>query len=660
MDARKSEAAGMIGPALPHYAAVVNPRDAWPKLFAGCMERGAAWWNVSDVFPPRMNVPPVTSGSLGERAGASISPGGVGAQQIHARLAAFAEEGESATRALLELVRSMVDARAVALVPAGGEAQDACVVSMRGVAAAGVIAAAAKLRGAAMVVQPAAELGTDATLIGVPLVREQVERAWLVTILGVVSNRELPGIAALLQALAGFFLYREERRSGAELEQVVERMSALLELLRRVGAEEDFDKASRVAVDEVRAYLGCQRVVLGLARGGAVQVRAISGVARVDPKSPAHQPIEAAMREAMREGQRVEFHGGAAKSDGTLAHEMLALESGAARLMTLPLPAHRGAVLVEWESEPDAPGERLAAATAPFVAPLFDLLVRARPNPVLFAARRWWRDSSARRRRTTVAAAGALVLLLACPFHYRVGADCRLVPTVKRVIAAPFEGQLRKSHVQPGDHVTEGQALAEMDNRDVRLREAELLAARERSLKQRDRALSNTGEGSDFAAAQVADFEARSVAEELALVRRKIEMLEVKSPLTGVVLAGDLRRDEGRPVQQGQVLFEVAPLEEMIVEVEVPDREISRVRAGMPVTFRLEAGGRRESRIERVHPQSEPRDGRNAFVCEAPLSNDSDLRPGMRGRAKIESDRRPLAWILGHRLWEWIVTTLWW
>lgn len=584
-----------------------------------------------------------------------------GTQQLHSHLAALAEAGESATRGLLEFVRLIVQARAVALLPVGGAAaRDACVVTTRDLPAAAVMSASAGLRGHALVVQSAPELGADSTLIGVPLVRDQVERAWLVTILGTANARELPGIAALLQAIAGFLLYREERRASTELESVVERMSALLEVLRRVGAEEDFGKVCRVAVDEVRAYLGCKRVVLGLARSGALHVRAISGVARVDAKSPAHQPVEAAMREAMRAGQRVDFRGGEAKTADTLAHEMLAIETGAAWLVTLPLPAGRGAVVLEWEAEPDAASARLVDATAPFVPPLFDLVVRARPNPAIFAARRWWRDSSDGRRRLALGCSVALVALMAWPFHYRIGADCRLAPTVKRVIAAPFEGQLSKSHVQPGDRVIEGQTLAEMDNRDVRLREAELLAARERAIKQRDRAMSNTGEGADFAAAQVAEYEARSVGEELALVQRKISLLEVKTPLAGIVLSGDLRRDEGRPVQQGQVLFEVAPLEEMIVEVEVPDHEISRVRVGMPVTFRLEAGGSRESRVGRVHPQSEPRDGRNVFICEAEISNDADLRPGMRGRAKIESDRRPLVWILGHRLWEWIVTTLLW
>ena len=112
------------------------------------------------------------------------------------------------------------------------------------------------------------------------------------------------------------------------------------------------------------------------------------------------------------------------------------------------------------------------------------------------------------------------------------------------------------------------------------------------------------------------------------------------------------------------MLREVAPLDAMIVEIDVPDREVSRVRAGEPVRVRLEAfgGGRWESTVSRLHPQSEQREGRNIFIGEADIAADhvAELRPGMRGRATIESDRRPLAWILGHRFWDWLVTTLFW
>jgi multidrug efflux pump subunit AcrA (membrane-fusion protein) len=239
-----------------------------------------------------------------------------------------------------------------------------------------------------------------------------------------------------------------------------------------------------------------------------------------------------------------------------------------------------------------------------------------------------------------------------------------VTPVTKRVVAAPFDAVLRHAFVRPGDRVVEGAALGELDNRELQMKEGELVAARARALKQRDRAMSNAGEGADTAAAQVAHLEAQSLEQELALVQRKLGLLQVTAPLAGVVVSGDLRRAEGQPVRQGEVLWEVAPLDEMIVEVEVPAREISRIRAGQPVKVRLEGlGGSWTTTVERIHPQSEPRDGRNVFICEAPLRNPgaaTDFRPGIRGRAAVESDRRPLGWILGHQLWDWLVTTLFW
>jgi multidrug resistance efflux pump len=323
-------------------------------------------------------------------------------------------------------------------------------------------------------------------------------------------------------------------------------------------------------------------------------------------------------------------------------------------------------VLLEWSSAPNPASAPVAEAAAPFVPVLFELLDRARPNPALFAVQRVWRKASAQRRRTVIAGAVVLLALLVCPFHYHVGADCRIAPTVKQVVAAPFDGQLRKSLVRPGDPVQEGQLLGELDNRELKLKEAELSAQRERALKQRDRAMSGTdkNEGADFAAAQVANFEAQSVGQELELVRRKLDMLQVKAPLTGVIVSSDLRRAEGQPVPRGQVLWEIAPLDSVIVEIDVPDRDVSHVKEGQAVGVRLEAfgGGHWDTTLRRVHPQSEQRDGRNVFIGEADIAANrvGELRPGMRGRATIITGRKPLFWIIGHRFWDWLVTSLFW
>ena len=117
-------------------------------------------------------------------------------------------------------------------------------------------------------------------------------------------------------------------------------------------------------------------------------------------------------------------------------------------------------------------------------------------------------------------------MLLAWPFSYPIKTDCQITPTVKRIVTAPFDGQLRKTFVEPGDQVEEGQILGNLESRELLLKEAELTAGRERALKQRDKAMTDEGEGLDFAAAQLAQFEAQRIGEELMLVKRRLAFLK--------------------------------------------------------------------------------------------------------------------------------------
>ena len=52
---------------------------------------------------------------------------------------------------------------------------------------------------------------------------------------------------------------------------------------------------------------------------------------------------------------------------------------------------------------------------------------------------------------------------------------------------------------------------------------------------------------------------------------------------------------------------------------------------------------------------AEQRQAENVFVGEVRIQPNELLRPGMRGRAKIESAKRPLFWVLFHRAWDKIV-----
>jgi biotin carboxyl carrier protein len=575
------------------------------------------------------------------------APGLPDGTRVQEQLAALTEGGE--IRPLLEFLRTLLNARALAVFPTSDRPGAASVaVTTRGILATSLEPLAARLGNAtAAVVENAESLGADGYTIAVPVLRDN-HPLWVLIAQFVVSNqRDLQSYLVILQSVAGYLLYREQRLASEDIHWVLGRTSGLLDVFRRAGAEEDYEKACRIAVDALCDYLGCSRVVYA----NGARLAAMSGISKLDTKSPVHQPTETAMREAVLEGERVDFP--ATKS--ALAHEFLAKATGAASITTVPFG--KRACLFEWDAEPDHQMPAL-----PFVPPLFELLERARPHPAAFFFRRAWTKASANRRKAIAAALALCATILVWPVHYTIKCDCRLVPKTKRVIAAPFDGLLGRTKVQPGDRVQHGDALVALDSRELKLKEAELIASRDQALKKRDRAMSNP-DGVDFSAAQVAAFEAAGVAEELSLVQQKLAVLDIRAPISGMVVAGDLRRAEGQPVKQGQVLFELAPLEEMLVEIDVPDREFSRVRTGMPVAFRMEAysGWSGDSQVARLYPQSEQRDGKNIFVAEAPVSGAApDLRPGMRGRAAIEGDRKPIAWIIGHRFVDWVKTAIWW
>jgi len=52
----------------------------------------------------------------------------------------------------------------------------------------------------------------------------------------------------------------------------------------------------------------------------------------------------------------------------------------------------------------------------------------------------------------------------------------------------------------------------------------------------------------------------------------------------------------------------------------------------------------------KVHPRAELRDQTTVFIAEVHLDNsDNRLSPGMSGRARIETRKRSIGWILFHR-----------
>jgi len=246
---------------------------------------------------------------------------------------------------------------------------------------------------------------------------------------------------------------------------------------------------------------------------------------------------------------------------------------------------------------------------------------------------------------------------MAVPMPYGVTCDCELQPVTRRFVAAPFEGALERALVEVGDTVSEGDVLARMDGKEVRWELAGNAAEYERAAKERDAHLADQ----KFGEAQLAKLQMERLSLTTKLLDHRTENLEVRSPIVGIVVSGELKRAEGVRLSMGQTLFEIAPLDRMIVEVEIPESELANVPSNTIASIRLEAfpNQRLEGKLKRICPRAELRNKQQVFVGEIELPNEAaQLKPGMRGRVSLEAGQSTLGWRLFHRTWNKV--RLWW
>jgi multidrug resistance efflux pump len=471
------------------------------------------------------------------------------------------------------------------------------------------------------------------------------------------------GEAASLAAMQAAGLLRLLAEMRGETERIRARFGRVAALIELIGASSqgiDFPECARMLANFLSETFECDLVALSLKTWRGHRVAAVSGeTGPAEAHSPGRRAILSHLSESMHQGRallyRREDHRKGGPASAPVAVPLREWYDPAVSYC-LPLVDRegkkRGAWLFVWKSEPRDLDEKraLIEASSPEVAPLLGLLHKAKPGAAVGTVLRLWKKGSISARRLVMVLGGAALFAALLPLPYPVRATCELQPVVRRVIAAPFDGILLRSTVRAGEVVRKGDLLAEMDGRELRSQLAEAIANRERAAKESDQALA---EGR-VAEARMAAFEAEGLAHEIELLEYRRGHLEVRSPIDGLVLQGDLERSEGAPLRVGDPLFEVGPLERLVAEVAVPATDVPLVRAGAKVTLKLESHATTTvaSVIGRVAPKSEWLEEKNVFLCEAEVANPAgDLRAGLKGKAKIEGPRRPLLWNLSRDAW---------
>jgi RND family efflux transporter MFP subunit len=254
---------------------------------------------------------------------------------------------------------------------------------------------------------------------------------------------------------------------------------------------------------------------------------------------------------------------------------------------------------------------------------------------------------------------GLLLLLSAVwPVAYRISAPATVEGRVQRAAVAPFAGFIQEASVRAGDRVKAGDVMARLDDRDLRLEEARWSAQAELAERKVREALAR----GTAAAMQLARAEGDEAVAQLALVRARLARAAVAAPFDGVVVRGDLSQQLGAPVEQGKVLFEVAPLDAWRVVLQVDERDVLDVRAGAEGELVLSSvpGEKHRIRVAKVAPVATAEEGRNSFRVEADVQGAAArIQPGMEGVGKVVAGEHSLLWIAFHRFGDWLRYTAW-
>jgi RND family efflux transporter MFP subunit len=229
---------------------------------------------------------------------------------------------------------------------------------------------------------------------------------------------------------------------------------------------------------------------------------------------------------------------------------------------------------------------------------------------------------------------------------------------VQRAIVAGVEGYIAEANARAGDVVRKGQLLGRLDDRDLTLERAKWAGRRDQFQREYREALAMH----DRIEVNILSAKLAQATAQLRLLDENLTRLQLVAPFDSIVVSGDLSQLLGSPVEKGQLLFQVAPLDGYRTILEVDERDIAYVKAGQSVELGLSALPREalSLTVERVTPVATAEDGRNFFRVEARLEHPAkSLRPGMEGVAKIQVDRRRLLWIATRRLIDWFRLWTW-
>ena len=484
-------------------------------------------------------------------------------------------------------------------------------------------------------------------------------------------EKELQHALRLLHWASAWLVDQRQQQALSVQEARIARLSLATDLVATAVQERRFGFSALAVANELAARLYCDRVSIGIEQDGSIEVQAISHTATFDRKTDLVRLIGDVMDEVLDLDIAIVYPVLDNDDDiGRVAHAELAAACKNISVCSAPLLDDGHAIgvvtLQRTSGEPfDAERVELCKTIGQLLGPILGLkrenergVWQRLRESASGGVRALFGPGHAGAKLVALVLAGLLIFFSLVTGDYRVASKTVIEGAVQRAAVAPFDGYIAESFVRAGDTVKKGQALCRLDDKDLKLEEMRWVSERALSERRFRQAVA----AQDRAAMAMVAAQIDQAQAQLSLVEEKLARANLVAPFDGIVVVGDLSQLLGTPVEQGKLLFEIAPLDDYRVILNVDERDVAEIKVGQEGELAL-AGIPYETMhfaVKQITPISISQDGRNFFRVEAQIDRPSDrLRPGMEGVGKVLVGERKLIWIWTHTLVDWLRLWTW-
>lgn len=405
-------------------------------------------------------------------------------------------------------------------------------------------------------------------------------------------------------------------------------------------------------VDNLQSRTGASRVSVGWNTSTETQLLAVSGVASLDANRALPRAIESVLRECHQTGRITHYPKGALSvgenarpvDKESIRHEHFHKQFGQPTLVSVPCVIEgqvNGAVLLEF---PDFATSKLDVQSLQDEVGLASVLLEAvamrKPNQGRIMRAFAWvkmaalQPDSLWQRLSVIGGFTAVLLALLYPFPQHATVRGTIQGADRQVLSATYDSQLTSVNARAGDEVKTGQVLAQFDRSQLQLERDTWESELKRIDALRVQAMTNKDRG------DVGELNAQAAAAraELDLIKLRMSQSEVTAPFDGLIVSGDVDDRLGASVEAGEVLFEIASLNDYELQLSVPEQHAAHVTQGASGQMRFAAFPAADFgfEVDTMVPVAVAEADNNVFRLQATLLGNTELvRPGMNGVAKV-------------------------